>query len=50
LLFVRSNAVDLCYETFGDPAGTAVLLIMGLGELMIVWPAEFCAAPRACAL
>jgi pimeloyl-ACP methyl ester carboxylesterase len=47
LLFVRSNAVDLCYETFGDPADPAVLLIMGLGEQMIAWPDGFCAALAA---
>lgn len=41
--FVRSSAVDLCYETFGDPADPVMLLIMGLGEQMIAWPAGFCA-------
>ncbi|WP_035855919.1 alpha/beta fold hydrolase [Cryptosporangium arvum] len=40
---VRSNAVDLCYETFGDPADPAALLVMGLGEQMIAWPDGFCA-------
>lgn len=47
MLFARSNAVDLCYETFGDPADPAVLLIMGLGEQMIAWPDGFCAALAA---
>ncbi|MEV4275732.1 alpha/beta fold hydrolase [Actinoplanes xinjiangensis] len=45
--FVRSNAVDLCYETFGDPADPAMLLVMGLGEQMIAWPDGFCAALAA---
>ena len=44
LPFVRSNAVDLCYETFGDPADPVMLLIMGLGEQMIAW-AALAAAP-----
>ncbi|MCA2211617.1 alpha/beta fold hydrolase [Jidongwangia harbinensis] len=40
--FVRSNAVDLCYQTFGDPADPAMLLIMGLGEQLVAWPDGFC--------
>lgn len=47
LPFVRSNAIDLCYETFGDPADPTVLLIMGLGEQMIAWPDGFCTALAA---
>ena len=35
--------VELCYETFGDPADPALLLIMGLGTQMIAWPEPFCA-------
>ncbi|WP_432954389.1 alpha/beta fold hydrolase [Micromonospora haikouensis] len=45
--FVRSNSVDLCYETFGDPADPTMLLIMGLGEQMTTWPDGFCAALAA---
>ncbi|MGX6603098.1 alpha/beta fold hydrolase [Micromonosporaceae bacterium Da 78-11] len=40
---VRSNGIDLSYETLGDPADPALLLIMGLGAQLIEWPAEFCA-------
>lgn len=36
------NGIELTYETFGDPGDPAVLLIMGLGAQMIVWPEEFC--------
>ena len=36
--------VTLCYETFGDPADPALLLVMGLGTQMIAWDAEFCEA------
>jgi pimeloyl-ACP methyl ester carboxylesterase len=47
LPFLRSNAVELCYETFGDPADPTMLLVMGLGEQMIAWPDGFCTALAA---
>jgi pimeloyl-ACP methyl ester carboxylesterase len=34
--------VELCYETFGDPADPAMLLIMGLGTQMVGWHDDFC--------
>ena len=40
---VRSNGIDICYETFGDPADPALLLVMGLGAQLVDWPEEFCA-------
>jgi pimeloyl-ACP methyl ester carboxylesterase len=36
------RGVTLCYETFGDPADPAALLIMGLGTQMIAWHGDFC--------
>ncbi|GGL97660.1 alpha/beta fold hydrolase [Nakamurella endophytica] len=39
---VRVNGIELAYETFGDPAGTPLLLVMGLGTQMLGWPDEFC--------
>ncbi|MFG1993142.1 alpha/beta fold hydrolase [Actinoplanes sp. NPDC048988] len=39
---VRANGIDLRYETVGDPARPALLLIMGLGAQLIDWPFEFC--------
>jgi pimeloyl-ACP methyl ester carboxylesterase len=39
---VEGGEVELAYETFGDPADPAVLLIMGLGSQMIFWPDELC--------
>ncbi|MET0424073.1 MAG: alpha/beta hydrolase [Actinoplanes sp.] len=39
---VRANGIDIRYETLGDPADPALLLIMGLGAQLIDWPAEFC--------
>src|ERR1700761_6031589 len=38
----RSNGIELCYETFGDPAAEPLILIMGLGTQMILWDDEFC--------
>jgi pimeloyl-ACP methyl ester carboxylesterase len=41
--FCRVGDIDLCYETFGDPADPAVLLIMGLATQMLGWDEDFCA-------
>jgi pimeloyl-ACP methyl ester carboxylesterase len=40
----RANvgAVELVYETIGDPADPALLLVMGLGMQLINWDREFC--------
>ena len=38
----RIGDIELCYETFGDPADPGLLLIMGLGTQMIAWPEPFC--------
>jgi pimeloyl-ACP methyl ester carboxylesterase len=37
-----ANGLQLEYETLGDPANPAILLIMGLGWQMVMWPQEFC--------
>ena len=39
---VRANGLDINYETLGDPADPAILLIMGVGAQLIDWPAGFC--------
>ena len=36
------GGITLCYETFGDPADPAALLIMGLGTQMVAWQEDFC--------
>ena len=41
-LFCKVGEVELCYETFGDPARPTILLVMGLGTQMIGWHEEFC--------
>src|SRR3954471_15159650 len=37
-----SKEIELCYETFGDPADPTALMIMGLATQMIAWPDEMC--------
>ena len=37
-----SAEVSLAYDTFGDPAEPAVLLVMGFGAQLIAWHEEFC--------
>ena len=39
---VRANGVDLCLETFGDPADPALLLIAGAAGSMLAWEDDFC--------
>jgi pimeloyl-ACP methyl ester carboxylesterase len=40
----RVGDVELAYETFGDPAHPAMLLVMGLATQMLGWRAGFCEA------
>src|SRR3954452_3488030 len=37
-----SPGVELCYQTFGDPAADPLLLVMGLGGPMTWWDPAFC--------
>jgi len=39
---VQANGLTLEYESFGDPANPTILLVMGLGAQMILWPEDFC--------
>ncbi|MFA3792952.1 alpha/beta fold hydrolase [Aliiglaciecola sp. SL4] len=41
-LFADVNGITLCYQTFGDPKGKPLLLIMGLATQMIHWDPRFC--------
>lgn len=38
---IRVNGIELEYETHGDPRDPALLLIMGLGAQLTVWPMPF---------
>jgi pimeloyl-ACP methyl ester carboxylesterase len=37
-----ANGITIEYEEFGDRNGRPLLLIMGLGAQMVLWPEEFC--------
>jgi pimeloyl-ACP methyl ester carboxylesterase len=41
---VGPSGIDIVYERFGDHSSPPVLLIMGGGAQMIVWPEQFCDA------
>ncbi len=36
----NADGIELCYETFGDPDGVPLLLIMGLGGQLVRWDPE----------
>ena len=37
-----SPGIELCYQTFGDPDGEPLLLVMGLGGPMTWWDPQLC--------
>jgi pimeloyl-ACP methyl ester carboxylesterase len=39
---IDTTDVELCTESFGDPAAPPVLLIMGIGGSMLWWEEGFC--------
>jgi pimeloyl-ACP methyl ester carboxylesterase len=39
---IRTNGVELCTQSFGDPDDPPVLLIMGTGASMLWWDEAFC--------
>lgn len=41
-MMVSANKVDLCVQTFGDPADPAILLIHGASASMIWWETALC--------
>jgi pimeloyl-ACP methyl ester carboxylesterase len=40
---IQAERVSLEYESFGDPSHPVILLVMGLGMQMTLWPDAFCA-------
>lgn len=44
---VKANGIELAYESFGDEADEAILLIAGLGTQMTRWTVPFCEALAA---
>jgi pimeloyl-ACP methyl ester carboxylesterase len=45
---VKTNNVELCYDTFGDPQHPTMLLLMGLGCQMVLWSESFCQQLASC--
>jgi pimeloyl-ACP methyl ester carboxylesterase len=39
---VKANGIEICYETSGDRNKPAMILVMGLGGQLTMWPDEFC--------
>jgi len=39
---VRANGIDIEYESFGRESDPVILLIMGLGGQLTLWPETFC--------
>ncbi len=37
-----ASGLQICYQTFGDPAADPLLLVMGLGGPMTWWSPDFC--------
>ena len=45
---VKTNGIEIEVESFGQARDPAILLIMGLGGQMVLWPDDFCERlPRA---
>lgn len=40
--YARTRGLAINYQDMGDPNDPAVLLIMGLGAQLLLWPTEFC--------
>jgi pimeloyl-ACP methyl ester carboxylesterase len=38
----RANGINIEYETFGDKGAPPMVLIMGLGAQLLLWPDDFC--------
>jgi pimeloyl-ACP methyl ester carboxylesterase len=39
---IIANGIHIEYDTFGNTSSPTLLLIMGLGAQMVLWPEEFC--------
>ncbi len=44
---IRAGGLEFAYETFGDAKRPAIVLIMGLGGQLVMWPDSFCEALAA---
>ena len=39
---IEANGIDICTDSFGDPADNCILLVMGAGSSMLLWDVDFC--------
>ena len=39
---ITANGINLEYETFGNPADPAIVLVIGFGLQLTGWPDAFC--------
>lgn len=39
---IQADEISLEYESFGNPADPPILLVMGLGAQLIMWPEQLC--------
>ena len=39
---IRTNDVEICVSSIGDPADPTILLIHGAGHSLLSWPDELC--------
>ena len=46
-LSTQQGDLEICYQTFGNPADPTMLLVMGLGGPMTWWDPDFCSALAA---
>lgn len=47
MAIVKTNGIELAWESFGEPGDEVILLIAGFGTQMIRWTASFCEALAA---
>jgi pimeloyl-ACP methyl ester carboxylesterase len=40
---VPANGIQIAYETFGEPGGRPLIMVMGLGASMLMWHPDLCA-------
>jgi pimeloyl-ACP methyl ester carboxylesterase len=40
---VPANGIQIAYETFGEPGGRPLIMVMGLGAPMLLWHPDLCA-------
>ena len=44
MAFAQVDGIELCYDTFGEPDDSALLLVHGLGTQLTGWDEAFCGA------